>query len=69
MKKYAGLALLPSAGVAIGLVLGAQNGLSDHIPTLASLMLSIVIGNILINELISPFFVRFVFKKSGEIYQ
>jgi Kef-type K+ transport system membrane component KefB len=56
VKKYAGLALLPSAGVAIGLVLDAQNNLSDHIPTLSNLMLSIVIGNMLINELISPFF-------------
>ena len=67
IKKYAGLALFPSAGVAIGLVLDAQSRLSEFIPELTTLMLGIIIGQTLINELISPFFVRFAFKKAGEI--
>ncbi|MBK6265573.1 cation:proton antiporter [Marivirga sp. S37H4] len=69
VKKYTGLALLPSAGVAIGLILEAQGKLGSEIPALANLMLSIVIGKTLINELISPFFVRYAFKKAGEISQ
>src|SRR5690606_10872133 len=40
VKKYAGLALLPSAGVAIGLILDAQNTLASHISSLANIMLS-----------------------------
>jgi NhaP-type Na+/H+ or K+/H+ antiporter len=67
VKKYGGLALLPSAGVAIGLGLDAQSRLSANIPDLATLMLGIIIGQTLINELISPFFVRLALKKSGEI--
>jgi Kef-type K+ transport system membrane component KefB len=67
VKKYGGLALLPSAGVAIGLGLDAQSRLSDNIADLSNLMLSIIIGKTLINELISPFLVRFALKKSGEI--
>ncbi len=67
IKKYAGLALFPSAGVAIGLVLDAQSRLSEFIPEFTTLMLGIIIGQTLINELISPFFVRYAFKKAGEI--
>jgi len=67
VKKYAGLALILSAGVAIGLVLDAQNNLAEHIPSLATFMLSIVLGKALINGLLSPFLVKFVLKKSGEI--
>ncbi len=69
VKKYAGLALMPSAGVAIGLVLDAQNVLSQHIPDLTDLLLGMILGQTLINELVSPFLVRYVLKKSGETNQ
>jgi NhaP-type Na+/H+ or K+/H+ antiporter len=69
VRKYGGLALLPSAGVAIGLGLDAQSRLSDNISDLSTLMLGIIIGQTLINELISPFLVRLALKKSGEIPQ
>jgi Kef-type K+ transport system membrane component KefB len=67
IKSYTGLALLPSAGFAIGLILEAQSRLQEYIPEMASLMLSVVLGKTLINELISPFLVKFVLKKSGEL--
>ncbi len=67
VSKYLGLALLPSAGVAIGLVLDAQARLSDALPELTTLMLGIIIGQTLINELISPFLVRYALRKSGDI--
>jgi Kef-type K+ transport system membrane component KefB len=67
LKSYTGLVLLPSAGFAIGLILEAQNRLQEFIPELASLMLSVVLGKTLINELVSPFLVKFVLKKSGAI--
>jgi Kef-type K+ transport system membrane component KefB len=66
IKRYAGLALLPSAGVAIGLILDAQAKLSENIPDLADLLLGIVLGKTLLNELISPFAVQYALKKSGE---
>jgi hypothetical protein len=55
--------------VAIGLGLDAQSRLSDNISDLSTLMLGIIIGQTLINELISPFLVRLALKKSGEIPQ
>jgi Kef-type K+ transport system membrane component KefB len=67
IKSYAGIALLPSAGFAIGLILEAQNRLNEFIPEMAALMLSVVLGKTLINELISPFFVKYVLKKSGQL--
>lgn len=69
VKKYLGLALIPSAGVAIGLILDAKGQLSNQTPDLANIMLSIVIGKTLINELTSPFLVRYVFKKAGETFK
>ncbi len=67
INSKTGLALLPSAGFAIGLILEAQNRLNEFIPELAALMLSVVLGKTLINELISPFMVKWVLKKSGEL--
>jgi NhaP-type Na+/H+ or K+/H+ antiporter len=67
IKSYAGIALLPSAGFAIGLVLEAQSRLNDFIPEMAALMLSVVLGKTLINEIFSPFLVKYVFRKSGEL--
>ena len=67
VKKLLGIALLPSAGVAIGLVMDARTKLSDFIPELSGIMVSIIIGQTLFNEFISPFLVKYVLRKSGEI--
>ncbi len=61
-----GLALLPSAGVAIGLVLDAK-GLMDAIsPILGGVIVSAVLGKTLLNEIITPFLVRFALIKAEE---
>ncbi|MFQ5962354.1 MAG: cation:proton antiporter, partial [Candidatus Methylomirabilales bacterium] len=57
VKKYLGLALLPKAGVTVGLVLEAKQ---VFIPTaLSEIMVNAVLGSIIINELLTPFLVRF----------
>jgi len=64
VKKYLGLALLPSAGVAVGLVLEAEEIFG---PTyLSEVMVNAVLGSVIINELLAPFFVRFSLIKAGE---
>ena len=67
IKKYMGLALLPAAGVTIGLVLEADIIFSKTLPFLSDLMVNAVIGNTIINELLSPYLVRFSLSKAKEI--
>jgi Kef-type K+ transport system membrane component KefB len=67
IKKYLGLSLFPTAGVSIGLVLEADVIFSKTLPYLSDLMVNAIIGVTLINELISPYFVRFSLKKAKEI--
>jgi len=64
VKKYLGFGLLPKAGVTVGLVLIAKDlfGASE----MAEIMVSAVLGSVIINELLSPFLVRYVLVKSGE---
>ena len=64
VKKYLGLALLPTAGVTVGLVLEAKEIFSST--HLSELMVNAVLGSVIINELVTPFFVRFALTKAGE---
>jgi Kef-type K+ transport system membrane component KefB len=64
VKKYLGLALLPKAGVTVGLVLVAGEVFGDTY--LSEIMVNAVLGSIIINELIAPFFVRFALRRAGE---
>ena len=64
VKKYLGMALLPKAGVTVGLVLAAGEIFGD--PYLSEIMVNAVLGSVIINELIAPFFVRFALKRAGE---
>jgi len=65
VKKYLGLALLPTAGVTVGLVLEAKEIFG---PTqLSEMMVNAVLGSVIINEILTPFFVRFSLTKAGEI--
>lgn len=66
VKRYLGFALLPTAGVTVGLALEAKNVLGGT--PLAEVMVSAVLGSVLINELLTPFFVRFSLVKAGEIH-
>ena len=64
VKKYLGMALLPKAGVTVGLVLAAGEVFGDTY--LSEIMVNAVLGSVIINELIAPFFVRFSLRRAGE---
>jgi Kef-type K+ transport system membrane component KefB len=64
VKKYLGLALLPKAGVTVGLVLVAGEVFGDTY--LSEIMVNAVLGSIIINELMAPFLVRFSLRRAGE---
>ncbi len=61
-----GMALLPSAGVAIGLALDAKDLMDTISPILGSLIVSAVVAKTLLNESITPFLVRFALIKAEE---
>ena len=65
VKKYLGMALLPKAGVTVGLILGAGEVFGDIY--LSEIMINAVLGSIIINELIAPFLVRFALRRAGEV--
>jgi len=60
VKSWMGVALLPQAGVAIGMALVAANHFPDHRQTL----LSIVIGSTVFFELVGPVFTRLALKRA-----
>jgi Kef-type K+ transport system membrane component KefB len=63
VRKYLGLALLPKAGVTIGLILLA----SREFPGFGDVMLSAVLASTIINELIAPPLVKYAISKAGEV--
>jgi len=65
VKKWLGIALVPQAGVAIGLVivLGKTEALAEY----SRLVTTIILGAVVINETLGPIFTRFALAKSGEI--
>lgn len=68
VQKYLGFALVPQAGVAIGLATTA-NGLFNSVGSneLASLVLAVILTSTLIYELIGPVSAKFALSKAGEI--
>jgi Kef-type K+ transport system membrane component KefB len=64
VKKYLGFALLPKAGVTVGLVLLAK----DVFPSsqISQVMVSAVLGSVIVNELLAPILVRYALIKAGE---
>jgi len=69
VRKYLGLALLPKAGVTIGLILQAKAELQATAATFSlwELLISAVLASTVINELLSPFLVRYALRAAGEI--
>ena len=63
IKKYLGPALIPQAGVAIGLSLAAASVLPEH----ASEIRAIILCGTLIYELVGPAISKTCLKKAGEI--
>ncbi len=64
VKHYLGFALLPTAGVTVGLVLDARDVIGET--PLTQVMVSAVLGSVILNELLTPFLVRFTLFKAGE---
>lgn len=62
VRKYLGFALLPTAGVALGLVLLAGRAF----PTFGAIMVNAVLASVIINELVAPPVTRYAIFKSGE---
>jgi Kef-type K+ transport system membrane component KefB len=62
VKKYLGFALLPKAGVTVGLVLLA----ALEFPTFGAVMLNAVLASTIINELIAPPLSKYAIFKAGE---
>ena len=62
VKRYLGFALLPKAGVTIGLVLIA----ALKFPTFGTVMLNAVLASTIINELIAPPLTKYAISKAGE---
>ncbi len=64
VKKYLGLALLPKAGVTIGLALLAKRAF----PTFGPIMMNAVLASVIINELIAPPLTKYAIFKAGEAH-
>ena len=65
VRKYLGLALLPAAGVSIGLALLAQRAF----PSFGALLFNAVLASVILNELIAPPLVKYAIFKAGEQMQ
>jgi Kef-type K+ transport system membrane component KefB len=64
VKRYLGLALLPKAGVTVGLALLA----ATKFPEFGGLLLNVVLASTIVNELIAPPLARLAIVKAGEAH-
>jgi hypothetical protein len=64
VRKYLGFALLPKAGVTIGLVLLTQQNSAFSI--IGSIMVNAILASVIINELIAPPLTKYALFKAGE---
>ncbi len=62
VRKYLGLALLPSAGVSLGLALLAERAFPDF----GAIIFNAILASVIINGLIAPPLMRFAILKAGE---
>ncbi|MCD4691202.1 hypothetical protein K8S17_07050, partial [bacterium] len=66
-RRYLGLALLPQAGVAIGLILVLQDTPQFmHVPYMGQ-MVNIVLASILVNEILGPPLTKYALVASGSV--
>ncbi len=63
MKFYMGLALLPQAGVALGVALIAKT----EFPALGNVIFSTIVATTVVYEIIGPIFTKISLRKAGEI--
>lgn len=64
VRQYLGLALLPKAGVTVGLILLAKDTFNSSL--LSVLMVNAVLLSVIVNELIAPPLVRYALIRAGE---
>ncbi|MBN1591861.1 MAG: cation:proton antiporter [Candidatus Coatesbacteria bacterium] len=64
-RRHLGFALLPQAGVAIGLMLVAQE--SPHFLVHKSILVDVVLASVALNELLGPPLAAHALRKSGEV--
>ena len=62
IKKYLGLALLPKAGVTLGLALLAES----MFPAFGNIIFNGVLASVIINELVAPPLAKYAITKAGE---
>jgi Kef-type K+ transport system membrane component KefB len=62
VRKYLGFALVPQAGVALGLALLA----AEILPSLGNMLVNIVLASVIVNELIAPPLTKYAITKAGE---
>jgi Kef-type K+ transport system membrane component KefB len=62
VRKYLGLALMPAAGVSIGLALLAQRAFPD----LGGIIYNAILATVVINELLGPPLTKLAIFKAGE---
>ena len=69
VKKYLGFALIPQAGVAIGLATTASVLFSakEETQAVGALIIAIILTSTLVYELIGPMVSKFALNKAGEI--
>ena len=60
--NWIGAALMPQAGVALGMALVARN----HFPEIGEKLLAVTIGTVVIFELTGPFLTQMALRKVGE---
>ena len=65
IKKYIGFALLPQAGVAIGLAILARSAFPES-PVLGDILLNAVLASVIISEIVAPPLVKYGITKAGE---
>jgi fructose PTS system EIIBC or EIIC component len=68
VRRYLGMGLLPQAGLAIGLVLIAQDDphLADR-PGMQALLLAVVLTTVTLNEIVGPILTKLALARSGEV--
>ncbi len=62
MRRWMGLALMPQAGVTLGLALIAE----QRFPELGRVLLPLVIGSTVVFELLGPVCTRVALRRAGE---
>ena len=67
VRKYLGIALIPQAGVAIGLAASAGKSLAVINPEVGGMITAIILTSTIIYELVGPALTKMALSKAGEI--